>query len=219
MSMHLERDLSAVRKKLSILGGLVEEGTGKAVEFLADANHNLVAEITAIEQRVNEMEVDIEDGCLKILALHQPVAADLRFIIAVLKVNNDLERMGDQTMNIVSRVQSLRKEPSLNAVPDFTAMSRLVLTMVRLSLDALIQQDVELARKVVQMDKAVDDVHAANYQFLREQVAVSPEAIGSGMSYGTISANLERIGDLTTNIAEDVIFMIEGRVIRHQYQA
>lgn len=216
MSMHLERDLSAVRKKLSILGGLVEEGTAKAVEFLADSDHSLVAEIAAIEQRVNEMEVDIEDGCLKILALHQPVAADLRFIIAVLKVNNDLERMGDQTMNIVSRVRSLRHEPPLNAVPDFTAMSRLVLTMVRLSLDALIQQDAELARKVVLMDKEVDDVHAANYQFLREQVAFSPEAIGSGMSYGTISANLERIGDLTTNIAEDVIFMIEGQVIRHQ---
>jgi phosphate transport system protein len=216
MSMHLERDLSAVRKKLSVLGALVEEGTAKAIEFITSPEQNLDREISQIEQRVNEMEVDIEEDCLKILALHQPVAADLRFMIAVLKVNNDLERMGDQSMNIVSRVRAIQNEPHLIEVPDFTDMSQQVLNMVRMGLDALIQQDADLAREVVALDDQIDEVHAQNYQFLRDQVAISPAALGAAMSYGTISSNLERIGDLTSNIAEDVIFMIEGQVIRHQ---
>ena len=214
--MHLERDLSAVRKKLSVLGALVEEGTAKAIEFITSPEQNLDREISQIEQRVNEMEVDIEEDCLKILALHQPVAADLRFMIAVLKVNNDLERMGDQSMNIVSRVRAIQNEPPLIEVPDFTDMSQQVLNMVRMGLDALIQQDADLAREVVALDDQIDEVHAQNYQFLRDQVAISPAALGAAMSYGTISSNLERIGDLTSNIAEDVIFMIEGQVIRHQ---
>jgi phosphate transport system protein len=216
MSMHLERDLSAVRKKLSVLGALVEEGTARAIEFITSPEQNLDREISQIEQRVNEMEVDIEEDCLKILALHQPVAADLRFMIAVLKVNNDLERMGDQSMNIVSRVRAIQNEPPLIEVPDFTDMSQQVLNMVRMGLDALIQQDADLAREVVALDDQIDEVHAQNYQFLRDQVAISPAALGAAMSYGTISSNLERIGDLTSNIAEDVIFMIEGQVIRHQ---
>ena len=216
MSMHLERDLSAVRKKLSVLGALVEEGTAKAIEFITSPEQNLDREISQIEQRVNEMEVDIEEDCLKILALHQPVAADLRFMIAVLKVNNDLERMGDQSMNIVSRVRAIQNEPPLIEVPDFTDMSQQVLNMVRMGLDALIQQDADLAREVVALDDQIDEVHAQNYQFLRDQVAISPAALSAAMSYGTISSNLERIGDLTSNIAEDVIFMIEGQVIRHQ---
>ena len=216
MSMHLERDLSAARKKLSVLGALVEEGTARAIEFITSPEQNLDREISQIEQRVNEMEVDIEEDCLKILALHQPVAADLRFMIAVLKVNNDLERMGDQSMNIVSRVRAIQNEPPLIEVPDFTDMSQQVLNMVRMGLDALIQQDADLAREVVALDDQIDEVHAQNYQFLRDQVAISPAALGAAMSYGTISSNLERIGDLTSNIAEDVIFMIEGQVIRHQ---
>ena len=216
MSMHLERDLSAVRKKLSVLGALVEEGTSKAIEFITSPSPMLDGEISQIEQRVNEMEVDIEEDCLKILALHQPVAADLRFIIAVLKVNNDLERMGDQSMNIVSRVQAIQDQPPLSEVPDFTDMSQQVLNMVRMGLDALIHQDADLARKVVALDDEIDEVHAENYRFLRSQATKSPTAVGAAMSYGTISSNLERIGDLTANIAEDVIFMIDGQVIRHQ---
>lgn len=219
MSMHLARDLEALRKKLSVLGALVEESTAKAIEFITNPGVKLEAEISAIEERVNEIEVDIEEDCLKVLALHQPVAADLRFVVAVLKVTNDLERMGDQSLNIVSRVRSLQSEATMNEVPDFASMSRQVLEMVRIALDALIQQDVNLARQVVALDDEVDDIHAANYQFLRQKAALSPETVGAAMSYGTISSNLERIGDLSTNIAEDVIFMIEGRVVRHQAQS
>lgn len=219
MSMHLARDLEALRKKLSVLGALVEESTAKAIEFITNPGVKLEAEISAIEERVNEIEVDIEEDCLKVLALHQPVAADLRFVVAVLKVTNDLERMGDQSLNIVSRVRSLQSEATMNEVPDFASMSRQVLEMVRIALDALIQQDVNLARQVVALDDEVDDIHAANYQFLRQKAAFSPETVGAAMSYGTISSNLERIGDLSTNIAEDVIFMIEGRVVRHQAQS
>lgn len=219
MSMHLARDLEALRKKLSVLGALVEESTAKAIEFITQPEHSLATEIASIEERVNEVEVEIEEDCLKVLALHQPVAADLRFVIAVLKVNNDLERMGDQSQNIVSRVRSLQSEATMNEVPDFAGMSRRVLDMVRIALDALIQQDVSLARQVVTLDDEVDEIHAANYQFLRQKAAISPETVGAAMSYGTISSNLERIGDLSTNIAEDVIFMIEGHVVRHQSKA
>lgn len=219
MSMHLARDLEALRKKLSMLGALVEESTAKAIEFIRVPDSGLDAEIASLEQRVNEVEVEIEEDCLKVLALHQPVAADLRFIIAVLKVNNDLERMGDQSQNIVNRVRSLQSETPLADVPDFTAMSVKVLNMVRLALDALIRQDVDLARQVVSLDDEVDDIHAGNYQFLRHQAALSLETVGAAMSYGTISSNLERIGDLSTNIAEDVIFMMEGHVVRHKAKA
>lgn len=217
MTMHLQRDLDKLRKSILTLSGLVEESTRKSIDFLRNHDDSLANEIERLEVRINDMEVDIEEDSLKILALHQPVAADLRFIIVVLKVNNDLERMGDQAVNIVNRVNTLSDNKELKNLLKLEMMSEKVLAMVRGSLDALVEADTTLAEDVVAMDDVVDDLHAENYEILRDYASTHPDSISEAMSIATISSNLERIGDLSTNIAEEVLFMIDGEVVRHQH--
>ena len=215
MSIHLQRDLDHLRKDILRLGSLVRESTLKSIELFNTQALSLAEEVNTLELHINELEVEIEENCLKILALHQPVAIDLRFIVVVMKVNNDLERMGDQAVNIAKRVTSLMKEESHTFELPLDAMTDTVQDMVALSLEALVNQDPDLARRVVQIDDLLDDLNARNYQALRAGVEETPALVSQAMSLATISSNLERIGDLCTNIAEEVIFMVEGKVIRH----
>lgn len=215
MSIHLQRDLDNLRKDILRLGSLVRESTLKSIELFNTQALSLAEEVNTLELHINELEVEIEENCLKILALHQPVAIDLRFIVVVMKVNNDLERMGDQAVNIAKRVTSLMKEESHTFELPLDAMTDTVQDMVALSLEALVNQDPDLARRVVQIDDLLDDLNAKNYQALRAGVEETPALFSQAMSLATISSNLERIGDLCTNIAEEVIFMVEGKVIRH----
>lgn len=154
------------------------------------------------EQRINQMEVDIEEECLKILALYQPVATGLRFIVAVLKVNNDLERMGDQAINIAGRVKFLMGREALKAPVDFPAMGEVAGRMVHLSLQALVDQDVDLVRRVGEMDDKLDDMHAESYRIVEAVMAQDTSIIPTAVSYLTISANLERVGDLSLPILQ-----------------
>lgn len=215
MSIHLQRDLDNLRKDILRLGDLVRESTLKSIELFNTRELSLAEDVNTFELHINELEVDIEENCLKILALHQPVAIDLRFIVVVMKVTNDLERMGDQAVNIVQRVKALMKESSHAFDLPIDAMTDTVQDMVALSLEALVNQDPDLARRVVQIDDLVDDLHTKNYQALRVAVENAPSLVSQAMSLATISSNLERVGDLCTNIAEEVIFMVEGKVIRH----
>ena len=215
MSIHLQRDLDHLRKDILRLGSLVRESTLKSIELFNTQALSLAEEVNTLELHIDELEVEIEENCLKILALHQPVAIDLRFIVVVMKVNNDLERMGDQAVNIAKRVTSLMKEESHTFELPLDAMTDTVQDMVALSLEALVNQDPDLARRVVQIDDLLDDLNAKNYQALRAGVEETPALFSQAMSLATISSNLERIGDLCTNIAEEVIFMVEGKVIRH----
>ena len=215
MSIHLQRDLDHLRKDILRLGSLVRESTLKSIELFNTQALSLAEEVNTLELHINELEVEIEENCLKILALHQPVAIDLRFIVVVMKVNNDLERMGDQAVNIAKRVTSLMKEESHTFELPLDAMTDTVQDMVALSLEALVNQDPDLARRVVQIDDLLDDLNAKNYQALRAGVEETPALFSQAMSLATVSSNLERIGDLCTNIAEEVIFMVEGKVIRH----
>ena len=215
MSIHLQRDLDNLRKDILRLGSLVRESTLKSIELFNTQALSLAEEVNTLELHINELEVEIEENCLKILALHQPVAIDLRFIVVVMKVNNDLERMGDQAVNIAKRVTSLMKEESHTFELPLGAMTDTVQDMVALSLEALVNQDPDLARRVVQIDDLLDDLNARNYQALRAGVEKTPALFSQAMSLATVSSNLERIGDLCTNIAEEVIFMVEGKVIRH----
>jgi phosphate transport system protein len=215
MSIHLQRDLDNLRKDILRLGSLVRESTLKSIELFNTQALSLAEEVNTLELHIDELEVEIEENCLKILALHQPVAIDLRFIVVVMKVNNDLERMGDQAVNIAKRVTSLMKEESHTFELPLDAMTDTVQDMVALSLEALVNQDPDLARRVVQIDDLLDDLNAKNYQALRAGVEETPALFSQAMSLATISSNLERIGDLCTNIAEEVIFMVEGKVIRH----
>ncbi|MEK9748781.1 MAG: phosphate signaling complex protein PhoU [Pseudomonadales bacterium] len=216
MTIHLQRDLDSLRKDVLHLGSLVQGSTKASIDFLNSKKTQQLDEVAQLERRINELEVDIEEHCLKILALHQPVAIDLRFIVVVMKVNNDLERMGDQAVNIAHRIQALIGEPDLGLELPLNQMTDSIQQMVTLSLEALVNQDPAIARRVVEMDDGVDDLHSENYAALRRLVENNPQRVGSAMSMATISSNLERIGDLCTNIAEEVIFMVEGKVIRHQ---
>ncbi len=216
MTIHLQRDLESLRKDVLHLGSLVQGSTKASIDFLNSKKTQQLDEVAQLERRINELEVDIEEHCLKILALHQPVAIDLRFIVVVMKVNNDLERMGDQAVNIAHRVQALIGEPDLGLELPLNQMTDTIQQMVTLSLEALVNQDATIARRVVEMDDEVDDLHSENYAALRRLVENNPQRVGSAMSMATVSSNLERIGDLCTNIAEEVIFMVEGKVIRHQ---
>ena len=216
MTVHLQRDLDSLKKDIVHLGSLVQNSTQSVVEFWGTKSEQQLQEVLEYEDRINELEVDIEEHCLKVLALHQPVAIDLRFIIVIMKVNNDLERMGDQAVNISHRVKSLMDDPELPVSLPIGEMTNAVQKMVSLSLEALVSQDPAIARKVVDMDDIVDDLNAQTYDLIRETIQSNPSLVNSAMSMATISSNLERIGDLCTNIAEEVIFMVEGQVIRHQ---
>ena len=216
MTKHLERDMVRLGDRLSELGSLVVAATDKSIVMLQNHDLVLAEEILKSEQRVNEMEVDIEEECLKVLALHQPVATDLRFLIVVLKVNNDLERMGDQAVNIAERVKFMADKERVTADLDIKQMGDISSKMVHKALSALVQRDAALAREVLTMDDDLDALHARTFNILSDVMRGNPNMVASATSCLTISANLERIGDLATNIAEEIIFMQEGEVVRHK---
>ena len=216
MTKHLERDLNQLSNQISDLGALVSESTSKCMVMLQTFDRGIAKEIVETEARVNTTEVEIEEECLKVLALHQPVAGDLRFLIVVLKVNNDLERMGDQVVNIAERVSFLADKERVVADLDFVAMGDIASRMVSQSVKALVKRDSLMAREVLAMDDDLDAMHARTYRVIQDVMAGNPDIVISGVSYLTISSNLERLGDLATNIAEEIIFMEEGEVIRHR---
>lgn len=216
MSLHLQRDLEKLKKEILKLGTMVESAINNAILALNNREMSYVDEVFRLEDHINEMEVKIEEDCLKILALHQPVAGDLRFIVVSLKVNNDLERMGDFAKNIAKRARELMQEEPISTLPEFVnELPNLVRTMVRNSLDALVKLDVGLAREVIAMDNKVDEINRAMYQEVTRVAKENPSKTEIAISLLSTSRYMERIGDLSTNIAEDVIFMVEGRVIRH----
>jgi len=217
MSRHLQRDMDRLKKEILQLGNMVETAINNSILSLKDRRSDLAESVISEEKTIDEKEVLIEEECLKLLALHQPVAMDLRFIVVVLKVNNDLERMGDFAVNIAKRAIFLSSEKPIPSPPELTEiMSTSIRTMVRMSLDSMVELDVILARRVIAMDNEVDDINRQMYVEFQAQVERDPTTIKRALGLLSISRYLERIADLATNIAEDVIFMVEGEVIRHQ---
>lgn len=217
MSLHLQRDLNDLKKELLQLGNLVENAINNSLIALNDRRPSLAEAVIKGEKLVDEKEVHIEEECLKILALHQPVAMDLRFIVVVLKVNNDLERMGDMAANIAERSLFVSSEDPIPCLREFTeVMPGCIQTMVKNSLDAMVKLDLEMAREVIEMDNTVDEINRQMYGNFQQQVEVDPNTTKRALALLSVSRYLERIADLATNIAEDVIFMVEGEVIRHQ---
>ena len=216
MSKHLDRDIRALHDQILELGQSVVDMIEKTILMIQNYDRVLVNEIYAAETRVNGMEVNVEEACLKILALHQPVAGDLRFLILVLKVNNDLERMGDQVVNIAERIEHIADKERVVTDLKLTVMADLCVSMVKQGIMALTQKNVEQAREILTMDDALDNLHADTYKQLIEVMSSRPESIMPAVSLLTISSNLERIGDLATNIAEEIIFMEDGEIVRHK---
>lgn len=216
MSKHLEVELESLKAKLLSLTLLVEEAVKKAVTSISEQNKALAVQIIKGDVAIDEREVRLEEECLKILALHQPVASDLRFIVGVLKINNDLERIGDLAVNIAERALFLSKSSPIKAPIDLKEMGDQTYSMLKRCIDALIQSDINLARQVIQDDQIVDDMNREMYEKIFSSIKNAPDKVAENLQYLSASRHLERIADFTTNISEDVIYMVDGAIIRHQ---
>lgn len=215
MAKHFQRELEKIKKKILSLGALVEERVRMANRAIEERNPRLAGEIIRSDHEIDEMEVELEEECLKILALHQPVAVDLRFLIAVIKINNDLERIGDQAVNIAERIETIAKRKEIGFAFDYSAMAEKAEAMLKMSLDALINMDIDLAMKVTIMDDEVDKIKEHAYDRIKKAIRANPEGTGHLINLLLISRHLERLADHATNIAEEVIYLIEGEIIRH----
>ncbi len=216
MARHLQAALDNLRKELLNIASMVENATEKALVALLERRGGLAQEVIDEDYLVNDKEVRIEEECLKILALYQPVANDLRFVITVLKVNNDIERIGDLAVNIAERALYLSNREMLAITLDFPEMISDVMEMLRGSLDALTKRDTELARRIIVMDDKVDEANRKSYKELQRLMHKNPDAVNRALNLLSASRHLERIADMATNICEDVVYMVEGEVIRHQ---
>jgi phosphate transport system protein len=215
MTRYFHEELEQIKEKVLRLGSLVETMVENAVVSLVDRDSRLAEETIASDDRADHLEVEIDDDCVRMLALHQPAAGDLRFITTAMKVSTDLERMADQAVNISQRVLELNEEPQLKPYIDLPIMSQLAQKMLRECLDAFVRKDVALAREVIESDNQVDQLKNQVFRelltFMMGDTSTIPRAIGLLL----ISRYLERIADHATNIAEMVIFLVEGRNIRH----
>jgi phosphate transport system protein len=216
MAIHMHRDLEKLKKEILLLGSMAEDATTKAILALTDRRPELAGEVIEGDAEIDRKEVQVEEECLKILALHQPVANDLRFVVAAMKVNNDLERVGDLADNIAARARSLCESDPVPVPAEITEMADGVRAMLRESLNALVNRDLRLARKVLRDDEAIDDRHKTLYALLQGRMKEKPERVEQLTQLLSVSRYLERIADLATNIAEDVVFMVEGEVVRHR---
>jgi phosphate transport system protein len=196
-------------------GALVEDAIARAIHALKERDADMARTVIAADTEIDAMEVRVEEECLKILALHQPVAHDLRFVISVMKINNDLERMGDLAVNIAKKAD-LSKTQMIHLPLDFPGMAGKSQTMVKRALDALVTSDVELARKVIADDDEVDDMRKSIRDLVVEEIQLTPEKARHLLKLSSIARHLERLADMATNIAEDVIYMVNGEIIRHQ---
>jgi len=215
MRIHFQRDMERLEREILFLGSLLEQATNKAILALTARRPDLGEEVIAGDDEIDRREVQFEEDCLKVLALHQPVAGDLRYLVSAIKVNTMLERMGDLAVNIAERAVPLAGLEPLPAPPDFQQMAADVREMVKLSLDALVRQDSALARRVCEMDDTVDEEHHRIFHELRDMMSADPTAIERGLHFLVAARCLERIADHAENIALDVVFMVEGKVIRH----
>ncbi|MCF8080076.1 MAG: phosphate signaling complex protein PhoU [Desulfobacterales bacterium] len=215
MAVHLQKELDKIKKRILALGALVEERVYLAAKAINSREIELCERIIRQDHDIDEMEVEIEEECLKILALHQPVAIDLRFIIAVIKINNDLERIGDQAVNIAQRVAFMATRRPYEFAFDYSTMAEKSQDMLRKSLDALINFDLDLAFKVLTLDDEVDRLKDEAYDRIKVEIRKNPDRVGYLINMLLVSRHLERLADHATNIAEEVVYLVEGEIVRH----
>ncbi len=216
MSLHLNREIEKLKNRILMLGSAVEQAVQKATVAIKNSDKQLAQSVIDDDVKIDDMEVDIEEDCLKILALHQPVAIDLRFIMSVLKINSDLERIGDLAVNIAKRAPNIDTKLTITLTPDYIDMARDVQHMLTKSLDALVNMDADTARQARMMDDNIDELNRNIRQQIKAHITRAPENIDSYIQVLGIPRDLERIGDHASNIAEDVIYMVEGKIVRHR---
>ncbi len=220
MTTHFFREVDRFKRAVLELSALVEQRLAEAVQALETRDAELARKVMDGDAEVDQREVDVEEDCLKILALHQPVAVDLRFVVAVLKINSDLERIGDLAVNIAELALFLAEQKQVSVALPFAPMAARVRVMVAQSLDALVNMNAELAREVCEMDDVVDTMNREMYEIVKTQLQDTGAKPNVNILLHLLSASrhLERIADHATNIAEDVIYMIEGRIVRHNVE-
>lgn len=216
MVQHLEKEIEKLKSSLLQVGTLVEEAVRDSVRSFSEKDLDLAELIIENDEKIDQLEVEVEEDCLKILALHQPVAIDLRYIIAVLKINNDLERIADLAVNIASRTKFLAEKSTITLPGSLFTIAEKVEYMLKMSLDSLVKSDTEKAKSVLVADDEVDDLHSNMYKIAREKIESDPSKIDQWFNVIGISRYLERAADHTTNIAEDVIYLVDGDITRHR---
>lgn len=215
MLRHLQRELDRLKKRILYLGAMVEDRVHMAMKAIDTRDSTMAQHIIDRDHEIDEIEIEIEEECLKIMALHQPVAVDLRFLSAVIKINNDLERIGDEAVNIAERVLIIAKSDNPDIPFDYSVMAEKTEAMVKSSLDAVVNMDLDLAVKVCISDDEIDEFENETYDVIKQAIQDDPDSAGALINLLLISRHLERIADHATNIAEEVVYMIEGEIVRH----
>lgn len=215
MTKHFQRELKRTKRMILSLGTMVEARVRDTRDAIETFDAGIAERIIKSDYEIDEMEVEVEEECLKIMALHQPVAVDLRFLVAVIKINNDLERIGDQAVNVAERIQTITKQDKLDFIFDYSEMAEKAEAMLKMSLDALVNFDIDAALKVVVLDDEVDAIKKKAYQLIKVALKENPDHVGYLINLLLISRHLERMADHATNIAEEVVYMIEGEIVRH----
>ena len=215
MERRFDEELKQLKERLLAMAGMAEQAVGKAVKALVDRNATLARAVIQEDAAINQLEVEIEEVCLSLLARYQPEAKDLRFIAMVFKIVNDLERVGDQAVNVSERTADLLNEPLLKPLIDIPKMAALAQQMLKDALDAFVNQDAELARAVCRRDDEVDHIDDEVYHELLSDMTQDPNTIARAVDLILIGRHLERVADHATNIAEDVVYLVQGRTIKH----
>src|SRR5688500_16845464 len=215
---HFEVELQALKNRLLGMGALVEERVHQAMQALMERRIDAAEQIVAGDSEVNDMQIEIDDRCLKLLALQNPMATDLRLITAAMKINADLERIGDQAVNIAEQAVRSLAHPPLKPLIDLPRMAEIAERMTRQSRDALVRKDATLARAILARDDEVDQLKDHVFRVLLTYMMADPGTIERALGLILISRHLERIADHATNIAEDVIFVVEAKDVRHHHE-
>ena len=218
LKRYFDEELKHLNEKLLEMVRLVEEAISRAVRALVKRDAKLSEQVTQADEAINFLEIEIEELCLKLLALQQPLAIDLRFIASALKINNDLERIGDQAVNIAERTLDLLKQPLLKPLIDIPRMATLAQRMIKDSLDAFVNRDTKLARDVCERDDEIDDLNDQIFRELLTYMMQNPKTISRAVDLILVGRHLERIADLATNICEDVIYLVDGKTIKHHIE-
>jgi phosphate transport system protein len=216
MTAHLIHELEQLKRQIFSLVAMVEDNLSLAVKAVQERNKLMASQVIEKDTEIDHAEVAVEEECLKLMALHQPVAIDLRFIVAVLKLNNDLERIGDLAVNIAERAVFLQEIPAVPIPFDFDAMAAKAAHMLKKSIDALVDGNVPAAVKVRQADDEVDAINRDMYEKVKDAIRKHPEHVDALIHLLSVSRHLERIADHATNIAEDVIYLVKGDIVRHE---
>lgn len=217
MSMrHFHEELETLKSHLVAMSGIAEESVRMAVEALLERDSEKARVVVLRDEQLDELELTIDDLAINLLALQQPMAKDLRFITAAMKIGNDLERVGDHAVNIAEELEFIVRAAPFPMLPELEEMARIATEMLSDALNAFVLGDSTIARQVVQRDDRVDELHENNFRILLTHMMEDPRKITAGMDLFLVSGNIERIADLATNVAEEVVFFVEGRIIKHQ---